>query len=227
MTTQNELLESLECVRALSVAASTCLRDIAATLDSPDLGAGLAERGAAVLAQAGRLHASLEQLCGSLRGSARPPAEAVLGAAFELYAESLKAMASVLDGLASQAEGPELRPALQELLADVLDQWEETGDLLDTLATPAVEGRRSQRIRVLGSAVVRSEGGVLDDSGQCVDLSVGGLRLQVNQPLTPGQRYELEIRMFGAESPALHTTRAVWCQARPHAGGYWAGFEPA
>lgn len=153
------------------------------------------------------------------------PIDIELARRFERHFDGLQSLILDLERLAGQVEDGGLGAELRALLSDLLVHWDEIGDFADQLAQPATENRRRQRVRVLGSAIVRADGATVEAQGQCVDLSAGGLRLRVSQPLTLGRRYELAVLMPGAAEALVYTTQASWCQARAGGDGYWVGFE--
>lgn len=149
-----------------------------------------------------------------------------LAGRFERHFDGLQTLILGLERLMGQTEDGGLQAELGTLLADLLTHWDEIGDLADQQAHPRTGNRRrQQRIRVLGNAIVRSNGETVDAQGQCVDFSIGGLRLRASKPVTPGQRYELEITMTGVPEPLVYAMKASWCRERTGGEGYWAGFE--
>ena len=86
---------------------------------------------------------------------------------------------------------------------------------METIAqTPAMSGaelREYPRIGVAFSAVVRVQGTERVAEGAVVDLSGNGLRLQLDEPQTPGT--ELSITMQFDGDSVLTSAEVVWSKA--------------
>jgi hypothetical protein len=130
----------------------------------------------------------------------------------------IQTLASKLEKLIAKIEDPAVLKTLRNLLTDILMQGDELGAVIDAQCHPGAESRRKNRIRAMGEVQLRADGGSRPLIGHCLDLSLGGVCMNLDDALEPGDVYQLDIHPYGTSSPMLITAKVRWC--RPHTGSH-------
>ncbi|NJD08659.1 MAG: PilZ domain-containing protein [Methylococcaceae bacterium] len=137
----------------------------------------------------------------------------------------IQALASELEKLIVKVEDPAVSKTLRNLLTDTLMQGDELGAVADALCRPGTENRRKNRIRAMGDVRLRAGNGTRELEGHCLDLSLGGVCVNLEHALEPGERWNLEIRLYGASSPMRIAGKVSWCRRHADSHDHRVGFE--
>ena len=137
----------------------------------------------------------------------------------------IQALASELEKLMVKVEDPAVLKTLRNLLTDTLMQGDELGAVLDSLCRPGTENRRKNRIRAMGDVRLHADDGHRELEGHCLDLSLGGVCVNLDRALEPGERWNLDIHPYGASSPMRIAGRVSWCRRHADSHSHRVGFE--
>lgn len=137
----------------------------------------------------------------------------------------IQAVAAEIEKLLVKVEDPTILKTLRNLLTDTLMQADELGTVIDELCHPGTENRRKSRIRAMGEVRLSDQGGTQQLSGRCLDLSLGGVCVNLDRALQPGEIWQLDIRLYGASSPMRIVGRVSWCRRHADSHNHRVGFE--
>ena len=143
---------------------------------------------------------------------------------FEMIAEKERAMVFNLTWLMSRISDRELLEELEPMLRDELRHHEVVGDLIDRIIKPLHEGRVGVRRRLLGDALLRDPASDRVLSCQCLDVSAGGLCVQLSDEVEQGGSFEVEVRFCASAKPFAARVRVAWCREAGEAF-YKAGLQ--
>ena len=127
---------------------------------------------------------------------------------------------SLLDQVSDEAVAGQLRVLLREKQ----EASEEVTRLFGRLFGLAAEQRRYKREPSLGEAKLRNlESGAMT-ACRCLDISLGGLCVQLAAELPQGLLLALEVRFFESRRPVVRRATVRWCR-RTEDGQYRAGLQ--
>lgn len=141
-----------------------------------------------------------------------------------LLSEKQRSMILILEGLIGQMAGNPLAVELKALLQEKQRAYEAVDHLFGRLFGLSVEQRRYQRSPALADVKLRNL-----ESGEmivcrCLDMSLGGLCVQLPAALPLGVLLAMEIRFFESGRPLVRRGTVRWCR-QTEDGGYRAGFQ--
>jgi hypothetical protein len=153
----------------------------------------------------------------TIRPDPTPPCDHAFG--------RIQTLAAELERLIVKVEDPAVLKTLRNLLTDTLMQGDELGAVADALCHPGTENRRKSRIRAMGEVSLRTDGSAQNLVGRCLDLSLGGVCVNLDRALEPGELWHLDIRLYGASSPMRIMGRVSWCRRHADSHNHRVGFE--
>ncbi len=127
---------------------------------------------------------------------------------------------SLLDKVSDEAVAGQLRALLRE-------KQEASGEvtrLFGRLFGLAAEQRRYKREPALGEAKLRNLESGKRSPCRCLDISLGGLCVQLPAELPQGVLLAVEVRFFESRRPVVRRATVRWCR-RTEDGRYRAGLQ--
>jgi hypothetical protein len=113
---------------------------------------------------------------------------------------------------------------LRTLLRNKQKAYQDIIRLFSSFFGLPAEQRRYKREPALGDVKLRNlESGEMTTC-RCLDISLGGLCVQVQSQLQPGLLLALEVRFFESARPILRRAAVRWCN-RTREGSYRAGLQ--
>jgi hypothetical protein len=142
----------------------------------------------------------------------------------DLLAEKERDMIFGLHSLIDQVSDEAVAEQLRGLLREKQEGSDEVSRLFGRLFGLAAEQRRYKREPALGEAKLRNlETGEMT-ACRCLDISLGGLCVQLSAELPPGLMLALEVRFFESRRPVVRRATVRWCR-RTENGQYRAGLQ--
>ena len=143
---------------------------------------------------------------------------------FELLAEKDRDMVFALQKLILQISDETVLNILQELLGQQMRHHGVVGDLFDRVLKPAIDNRQHKRDRTLGDVKLRNL-----DTGEtlpcrCLDVSLGGLCIELSKDLPQGMYLDAEVRFSDSRRPLYRRAQIMWC-CRAGSAQYKAGLR--
>ena len=142
----------------------------------------------------------------------------------DLLAEKERDMMFGLHSLIDRVSDEAVAGQLGALLREKQEASEEIGRLFGRLFGLAAEQRRYKREPALGEAKLRNlETGAMT-ACRCLDISLGGLCVQLAAELPQGLLLAVEVRFFESRRPIVRRAAVRWCR-RTEDGRYRAGLQ--
>jgi hypothetical protein len=143
---------------------------------------------------------------------------------FQLLAEKERAMVFHLQKLVGEISDEYILGIFQDLLREERLHYEAVGELFAKLFKPAIDKRQHTRDWSLGDVKLRNL-----DSGEtmacrCIDVSPGGMSIELSRDVPQGLLFDVEVRFFDARRPVFRRARSAWT-CRTDAGQYKAGLQ--
>ena len=129
----------------------------------------------------------------------------------ELLAEKNRGMVFALQKLIPLISDETVLSILRELLVQQMKHHGAVGGLFDRILKPAIDNRQHKRDRSLGDVKLRNL-----DTGEtlpcrCLDVSLGGLCIQLSKDLPQGMCLDAEVRFSDSRRPLYRRAQVVWC----------------
>ncbi len=142
----------------------------------------------------------------------------------DLLAEKERDMMFGLHRLIDKVSDEAVAGQLRDLLREKQEASGEVTQLFGRLFGLAAEQRRYKREPALGEAKLRNlESGEMA-ACRCLDISLGGLCVQLSAELPQGVLLALEVRFFESRRPVVRRATVRWCR-RTEDGRYRAGLQ--
>ena len=129
-----------------------------------------------------------------------------------------------LHRLLDQVSDEAVAGQLQFLLKEKQEAYEEISRLFGRLFGLAAEQRRYKRDSALGDVKLRNLESGEATPCRCLDISLGGLCVQVSTELPKGVLLALEVRFFESRRPVVRRATVRWCK-QTEDGQYRAGLQ--
>ena len=139
-------------------------------------------------------------------------------------AEKERDMMFGLHHLIDQVSDEAVAGQLRALLREKQEASEEVSRLFGRLFGLGAEQRRYKREPALGEAKLRNLESGETTACRCLDISLGGLCVQLPTELPQGVLLALEVRFFGSCRPVVRRATVKWCN-RTEDVQYRAGLQ--
>ncbi len=133
-------------------------------------------------------------------------------------------MLSGLNWLLERVDDEALSGQLRILLQEKQEAHDEVNRIFSGLFGLTVEQRRYKRDPALGDAKLRNLASGKAIDCRCIDISLGGLCVELSAELTKGVLLALEVRFFESRRPVMRRGTVRWCRLM-ESGQYRAGIE--
>jgi hypothetical protein len=141
-----------------------------------------------------------------------------------LLAEKERDMMFGLHRLLDQVSEVSVSEQLRTLLQGKQEACQDVSRLFCSLFGLPAEQRRYKRDPALGNVKMRNLESGETATCQCLDISMGGLCVQVLNELPQGLLLALEVRFFESSRPVLRRATVRWCNSTRD-GRYRAGLQ--
>ena len=141
-----------------------------------------------------------------------------------LLQEKEHAMVFGLQQLLEQVTDEAVAGQLRALLREKQGAAEEVIRLFGKMFGMAPELRRYKRDPALGEVKLRNLQSGDTTTCRCLDISLGGLCLQLSAELPQGLLLAMEVRFYESRRPVVRRARVRWCH-RTEDGQYKAGLQ--
>jgi hypothetical protein len=141
-----------------------------------------------------------------------------------VLSEKERDMMSGLHRLQGQVADEALAAQLHTLLREKQESYEGASRLFGRLFGLAADQRRYKRSTALGEVKLRNLESGETASCRCLDISLGGVCVQLAAELPQGLRLAMEMRFFESRRPVVRRGAVRWC-SRTADGQYRAGIE--
>lgn len=142
----------------------------------------------------------------------------------DLLAEKERVMMAGLHSLIDQVSDETVAGQLRALLREKQEASGEVTLLFGRLFGLAAEQRRYTREPALGEAKLRNLESGETATCRCLDISLGGLCVQLPNEMPQGVLLALEVRFFESRRPVVRRATVRWCR-RTEDGRYRAGLQ--
>jgi hypothetical protein len=139
-------------------------------------------------------------------------------------AEKEREMMLGLHHLIEQVSDEAVAGQLQVMLREKQMASDEVNRLFGRLFGLTAEQRRYKREPALGEAKLRNLETGETDTCRCLDISLGGVCVQLPNELPQGLLLALEVRFFESRRPVVRRATVRWCR-RTEDGQYRAGLQ--
>lgn len=133
-------------------------------------------------------------------------------------------MLSGLNWLLERISDETLAEQLRKLLREKQESHDAVNEIFTGLFGLAIEQRRYKRDPALGDAKLRNLASGKTIDCRCIDISLGGLCVEVSVDLPQGVLLAVEVRFFESRRPVMRRGTVRWC-SRSENGQYRAGIE--
>lgn len=135
---------------------------------------------------------------------------------FHMIAEKEQAMVFALEQLIPTITDVALSFELEDILRQELAHNKLVCELIDRVMNPPSEARACARVHMLGEVQLVRENGGEPTAGHCLDLSLGGLCVEIGAVLEPGACLDVNACFYESGRSISHRAVVSWCrQAGP------------
>ena len=131
---------------------------------------------------------------------------------FEQISSHERAMAFKQYQIIERIQDEEIIATLKSILKDEVRHNHIVGMLFDRYIKPAIENRRSERDRTLGSITFHEVDADRELTGFCLDISMGGSCIQTKTAVSEGLQVELTIFLIDRQTEIKRRGIIQWCR---------------